>query len=79
MKMAIKYVWPFRLFRIKDQRIGTLLGIQLHLKSKLSKYENSKSCSPLFIFFNEKIIEKNLVTLTQKYDFESQNFAVFDL
>ena len=49
MKMAIKIC-----FRIEGRKLGPLIGIQLHKKSKLSKYDNIKSCFPFFIFFNEK-------------------------
>ena len=30
MKMAIRYFWPFSRFRVEGQKLGPLLGIQLH-------------------------------------------------
>ena len=50
------------------------------LEIEVIKNDNNKSCSPFFIFFNEKKFEKDSGNFwRRKNDFKSQNFAVFDL
>ena len=48
MKMALE------ILKIEGQKSVPLLGVQLHQKSKLSKYNNDKSCSHSFYILKWK-------------------------
>ena len=65
-KWSWKYFWPFGCFRIEGQKLGPLLGIQLHWKSKLSKYDDNKSSSP---FLYSKV-KKKLRRIWSIFDIE---------
>jgi hypothetical protein len=49
MKMAIKMVSGFGSIETRRSKFGPIISI------KVLKYVSNKSCSPIFIFFNEKI------------------------
>ena len=61
-------------------RIWTFLSHKVQSKLQLSKYVKNKSCSPNFIFFNEKKYQKDSTDFWhKKNDFENQNCAIVDL
>ena len=73
--------WILRIGKVAScQKLGIILEKKVISKLMLSKNVNNKKCAPKLIFFNEK---KNWEWfgrfLTYKNDFESQNFAVYDL
>ena len=58
--------------------MGTFLENKVSWKSKISKTFFDKSWSPSRIFFIESFLERFDQFLTQKNDFESTNFDMFE-
>ena len=42
----------------RRSKFGPIFSDKVHQRLQLSKYVNNKSCSPIFIFFNEKKVRK---------------------
>ena len=55
MKMAIKMVSEFGSIETRRSKCGPIIS------NKVSKYVNNKRFSPIFIFFNNKIIKIRLI------------------
>ena len=54
MKTAIKMFSGFGSLETRRVKFGPIFSNKVHKKLQLSKYVNDKSCSPIFIYFNEK-------------------------
>ena len=60
------------------QKLDVILVIKVVAKFKLLTTVNIKKCALKMILINEKKIRKIQLFLTQKIDFENQNFGTFD-
>ena len=58
MKVAIKMFQRFELIEARRSKFGHIFSNKVYQNSQLPKYVNNKSCSPIYIFFNEKKFRK---------------------